>query len=211
MMFTRVVAVIVRYWWLVVFSTLLVSVSVEVVSLRQPATYGASTIIELQPRSTLTQPVQVTNAIEAIQNKTVPTTLAHKATASSVQEQVAKRLNVPIKVLTDASLGAAVLPDTGLIEIHAQSVNGTLAAALTNTTAQVLGEQLTMPLLQTNIVNLAAPSTLPLDSGKIRAIALGVFLGVVLGMVLAFLADGREIIRVICQAFLTGVQGRGGI
>ena len=175
----------VRNWWLIALTVVLTVASTAFFTFRQPPVYGAVATLELRPNASLDQANQVTNAMQAIQNKIVINTLARKATTSLVEDQVASRLHIPVTALSDAGLTAAVLPDTGLIEVRAQSTSSELAAQIANTTAQVLTSELQASILQADIIDLAMPSSTPVNASGTRSISLGFAFGLILGVVLA--------------------------
>lgn len=176
-----------RNWWVVVLAIVITAGSTYFLGMRQEPVYQATTTVELQP-STVLSDNQMINVLNVLSNRrTAINTYARKATSSTMKEAVATRLGVPAAVISKASLSAAVLPETTLIEIRGVANDPKLAAAITDTVAEELVKQAPTMVLMIEIIDYGDPASSPISPQPFRLLSLGLGTGVGLGLVCVLL------------------------
>lgn len=180
-----VLVAMVRYWWVIVLATVVTAGSTAFFVLRKDPVYRATATVQLRPSPALEQTNQILNAADVLDKRATLNTLARTATGNTMQGIVAERLHIPADAVNSANLTAAVIPDTNLIEIRAQSINPQLAAAIPNQVANIMLEQNPEKVLRMDIIDAATPPTTPIEPQPSRMIALGALSGAILGMLFA--------------------------
>jgi len=174
-------------WWIIALTTLLTAGSTLFFAAQQQPIYAGTTTIEVSPSPALDRADQIVDAINALDRRATLNTIARKVSSSSIQAQVAEKLHLSPAILGSAGLSAAVLPDTNLIEIRAQSAQPNLAADMANTVAQIIVGQAPVRLLKIDVIDLASPATAPIGAGLSRLLTLGVLFGLLIGIVAVLL------------------------
>lgn len=187
--------VLLTNWWLLLLSILVTAGTAAYTVSKQQPMYSATAQLELRPNALLQEPRDVVNVMVALDKRTIINTMARKATGSSMQMQVARSLGINQAVIADSKLTALVLPDTNLIDIQAQSTNPELAAAIVNSVARELTNQIPEKAVQLDITNEADPPTVPFAPQPVRTITMGVLFGLLLGIVLALIGFALESLR----------------
>ena len=186
--FQMFVKAMLRNWPLLVLATALTAGSTAFFALRHEPVYRAVATLEFKPNPALTATNQINDALDALSKRGTLNTIARKATIGTTVAAIAERLQIAPDQVRKAGLDAAVLPDTNLIEVRAQSTNPDLAAAVANTAAEILRAQNPERLLVSQVVDPAAPPTVPIDPPASRLIALGALFGLALGVIFALLS-----------------------
>jgi len=176
-----------RNWWVIVLSVAITAGATYFFGMRQDKIYQATTTIELQPSSVLSDN-QVINVLNVLANRrTAINTYARKITSSTLKEAIARRLNVPNGVINSSQLSAAVLPETTLIEIRAVANDPKLAAAITDTAAEEIILQSPSLVLEVEVIDYGNQFSSPIAPQPSRLLALGVGTGLGLGVMFALL------------------------
>jgi len=188
-------------WWIIALTTVLTAGSTLFFAARQQPIYAGATTIEVSPSPTLDRADQIVDAINALDRRATLNTIARKVSSSSIQAQVAEKLHLAPAILSSAGLSAAVLPDTNLIEIRAQSAQPNLAADMANTAAQIIVGQAPVKLLKIDVIDLATPATTPIGAGMTRLLTLGVLFGLLIGVVAVLLLFAiRTVLKPVAPA-----------
>lgn len=187
--------VVIRGWWLIVLATIVTAGSAAYAVSQKEPVYRATARVMLQPSLLLGDARQYLDAMNALDKRTTINTLARNATGSSMQDKVAKALNVPVSVVQDADLTAVVVPETNLIELRAQSTKPELAAAISNTVAELLQNQVPERVIELEISDRATPPASPVEPQPVRVITLGVLFGIVLGIAFSVLGYFLQLAR----------------
>ncbi|MBC8160022.1 MAG: lipopolysaccharide biosynthesis protein [Roseiflexaceae bacterium] len=176
-----------RNWWLILLAVVTTTASTAYFVSQQPPNYRAESTIELVPSPALSEN-QAISILSVLNNKrTTINTYARKATSSTMAEQVAQILNVPLAVVTGANITSVVPPDTLLIEIRAEATDPKLAADISNTVSKQLISQALHKVMKINIIDVATPPLTPFEPQPARIITLSALFGVVLGIAFAVL------------------------
>jgi uncharacterized protein involved in exopolysaccharide biosynthesis len=181
------IRVILRNWWLILLTMLLTTGSAAFFVLRQQPVYQALTTIELKPSVAIEDPNSILNVVNALTRRNTINTIARKATSSTMQEQVAKKLNVSKDVIADANITAIALPETNLIEIRAESTDPAFAAQICNTVAQAVLGQTLEKVIEMEVIDPATPPTSAIAPQPLRVITLALLFGLALGIVFALI------------------------
>lgn len=192
--------VLLRGWWLILLAVLVTAGSAAWAVSRQSPVYRATTTVQLSPSDQLDDPRLLIDAQNSLERRTTINTLARNAMGSSMQDQVAKALGIPLEVVEDAQISAIVVPETNLIEVSARSTEPSYAAAIANTVSEALRKQVPDRVLQMTIIDRAVPPTTPIEPQPTRTITLGVMFGLVLGIGFALLGYVLQRTRVIPAA-----------
>lgn len=188
--------VLLRGWWLILLAVLVTAGSAAyAVSLQAPV-YRATTTVQLRPSELLDDPRLLIDAQNSLERRTTINTLARNAMGSSMKDQVAKALGIPLEVVEDAEIAAIVVPETNLIEVSARSTEPSYAAAIANTVSEALRKQVPDRVMEMTIIDRAVPPTVPIEPQPTRTITLGVLFGLVLGIGFALLGHALTRLRV---------------
>jgi capsular polysaccharide biosynthesis protein len=192
--------VLLRGWWLILLAVLVTAGSAAWAVSQQSPVYRATTTVQLSPSDQLDDPRLLIDAQNSLERRTTINTLARNAMGSSMQDQVAKALGIPLEVVEDAEIAAIVVPETNLIEVSARSTEPSYAAAISNTVSEALRKQVPDRVLQMAIIDRAVPPTAPIEPQPTRTITLGVMFGLVLGIGFALLGYALQRTRIIPAA-----------
>lgn len=185
--FNTFLKALLRNWWLILLATAITTASTAYFVSQQPPNYRAESTIELVPSPALSEN-QAISILSVLNNKrTTINTYARKATSSTMAEQVAQTLNVPLAVVTGANITSVVPPDTLLVEIRAEATDPKLAADISNTVSKQLTSQALDKVMKINIIDVATPPSTPFEPQPARIITLGALFGGVLGIAFAVL------------------------
>lgn len=179
--------IMVRNWWLIVLAVVLTTGSTAFFVLRQQPIYRAVTTVELKPSVAIEDPNSILNVVNALTRRNTINTIARKATSTTMQEQVAQKLNVSRDVIADANITAIALPETNLLEIRAESTSPEFAAAICNTVAQAVLGQTLEKVIEMEVIDPATPPETPIAPQPVRVITLGMVFGLILGIIFALL------------------------
>lgn len=188
--------IMLRNWWLIALATVLTTVSTAVFVFMQKPIYQASTTIELKPSVSLENPDQILNTINALTRRNVINTIARKATSTSMHEEVAQALSIPVSAVVAAQVQAVSPPETNLIEVRAQSIDPAFAAAVANTAAEKMLGQDYERVISMEVIDPALPPAQPISPQPLRLISLGVLFGLVLGVAFALLEHALQSLQV---------------
>lgn len=177
--------IVLRKWWLITLAVLITAGTAAYTLSYKAPIYQAATKVVLKPSPLLTEPNLQINAQNSLERRTLINTLAEIAQTGSMQEQVAKTLNISLDTEANASLSAIVVPDANLIEIRVRSTNAKLAADIANAAAQELSKQVPQQTFQMDIIDRASVPSVAIEPRPIRIITLAVLFGVVLGIAFA--------------------------
>lgn len=194
----RFLAAVLRNWWVILGLAILAAVGSAWGVSRQPSEYRASAMIELKPSAELDKVEQTISIMNLLDKRTPINTIARKATSSSLQTEIAAKLQgqgVSLSEVRNADITADVLPQANLIELSAKSSNPDHAAAICNTLAGVLLDQSGGRVMEMDLIDPAAPPTTAIGPQRTRIIVLGLLSGLVLGIVFALLEDALRASR----------------
>jgi capsular polysaccharide biosynthesis protein len=176
-----------RSWWIIVLATIITTATTLFFGLRQDSIYQATTTVELQPNSVLSDNLMINLLNVLTGRRTVMNTYAQKATSSTIYEESARKLGIPVNVISRSDLTAVVLPETTLIEIRAEANDPKLAAAITNTVAEELVKQSPSMVIMIEVINYADGTGSAISPQPSRLMTMGVATGVGLGVMFALL------------------------
>lgn len=130
-------AVVKKYWWLMFLTTVLAGGAAFYFSVTAPATYQATTTLEVNPGADpLNDPYSVSsvNTVERAAE-----IFAAKIKSSTLLEEVKDRLDLSLNI--GSMISVQPVGDTQFLRISARSSDPALTQALVNTVAQVFIEQ----------------------------------------------------------------------
>lgn len=183
----EILAHLLKSWWVVVLSVVITASSTLAFGLHQDKIYQATTTVDVQPSTTLSDN-QMINIINVLSNRrTTTNTFARRATSGYVEARIASKLNVSRDVVAGANLTAVVPPETTLIEIRAEANDPKLAAAISNAVAEELVKEAPSLVIMIEIVDYADPESSPISPQPSRLLTMGIVTGVILGLIFAIL------------------------
>lgn len=183
---------VLRNWWVILGLAILAAVGSAFGVSRQAPEYRASAMVELKPSTEIQEVNQIVSMMNLLDKRTPINTIARKATSSSMQKQVADKLQaqgVSLTEVKNADITADVLPSANLIELTAKSANPEHAAAICNTVATELLDQSSGRVLEMDLIDPAAAPSSPVGPQSTRVIVLGLLSGLVLGIIFALLEN----------------------
>lgn len=176
-----------RSWWIILLAAAITTGTTMFFGLRAESIYEATTTVELQPNSVLSDNLMINLLNVLTSRRTVINTYAQKATSSTIYGESARKLEVPVSVISRANLTAVVLPETTLIEIRAEANDPKLAAAITNTVAEELVKQSPSMVLMIEVIDYADGTGSLISPQPSRLLTMGVVTGLGLGVMFALL------------------------
>ena len=134
----RYLSIVLKYWWIIVLTTVLGAVAAYVYSSRQPPIYRSTTTLEVDRESDpRDQPYYVIMSSERVAE-----TYVLQVTSSNVMEEVIARLGLDMSAEeVQGYVSAALVADTAMINVSATHTDPAFAQALADTTAQVFIRQ----------------------------------------------------------------------
>lgn len=182
-----VLIALLRSWWIILLAAAITTGTTLFFGLRQESIYEATTTVELQPNSVLSDNLMINLLNVLTSRRTVINTYAQKATSSTVYDESARKLAVPVSVISRSNLTAVVLPETTLIEIRAEANDPKLAAAITNTVAEELVKQSPSMVIMIEVIDYADGTGSRISPQPSRLVTMGVVTGLGLGVMFALL------------------------
>jgi succinoglycan biosynthesis transport protein ExoP len=189
---------VLRNWWVILGLAILAAIGSAFGVSRQAPEYRASAMVELKPSAEIKEINQTINMMNLLDKRTPINTIARKATSSSMQAQVAEKLQgqgVSLTEVKNADITADVLPSANLIQLTAKSANPEHAAAICNTLATELLDQASGRVLEMDLIDPATAPTTPIGPQTTRVIVLGLLSGLVLGIIFALLENALRSAR----------------
>ncbi len=195
MSLTTFLQIVLRSWKLILVAVVITTVAAMIVASQATRTYEASTTVELRASETLTDERTIISVFNTLDNRTLITTIARKASSNSTQEAIAQKLNTPIANVRAADLDAVVVPQANLIEIRATATDPNLAANICNAAAAVLVEQSFQNVLEIEVLDPAVAPSNPVQGSPLSILPLALVSGLIIGIVFALIEHALRQVR----------------
>lgn len=187
----RYLNIVVRWWWLVLASFLIVLVAGFAFSFTKRPMYRSTTTLIVSPRASITELSSVRQSLDTLEKPSILNTYAEIIRSKSIYKDAVINAAIPASSQTPVDIIVTVIQKTNLIRIDAEGPNPqtvfTIANAVTENAMQYVNNL--YEVYEIKVLDPAVMPAQPYSPDILRDTLLAAAIGIIFGITLSFFAE----------------------